>query len=150
MDVVLDVRIYGLPVAQGRPRAFKMPSGHIRMYDPATSKDWKRTVLAQVLSVKPLTPLNEPLGMALTFYLQRPKSLPKRIRLPMTRPDASNMLKAVEDALLGVVYRDDAAIVDLVVRKRYDPSPGVQILVWRAESPLGSLPAWASDPAEAT
>ena len=128
---MLNVRIYGLPIAQGRPRAFKMPSGQVRMYDPAASKDWKRTVLAQVLLAKPESPLDEPLGMKVTFYLPRPKSAPKRVVFPTTRPDSSNMLKAIEDALLGVIYRDDALLVDLVVHKRYDASPGARIIVWR-------------------
>lgn len=146
-QVVLNVRVYGIPVAQGRPRAFKTPSGAVRVYDPAASKDWKRTVLAQVLPVRPPLPLDEPLGMSLIFYLPRPKSLPRRVRRPVTRPDASNLLKAVEDALLGVVYRDDSLLVDLVVRKYYDPAPGVQILVWRVDSQSElRLPALVSDP----
>lgn len=129
--VVLNVRVFGLPVAQGRPRAFKTPSGQVRVFDPAQSRDWKRTVLAQVLPLRPAVPLDEPLGLSLTFYLPRPKSAPKRVTLPTTRPDTSNMLKAVEDALLGVIFRDDSLLVDIIARKRYDPAPGVQILVWR-------------------
>lgn len=129
MIEVLRVRVFGLPVAQGRPRAFKLPSGQIRMYDPATSRDWKRTVLAQVLERKPPVPVEGPLTMTLVFEVPRPKSTPKRVQYPIKRPDLSNMLKAIEDALTGVVYRDDAQIVELSVTKRFGPTPGVAVRV---------------------
>jgi Holliday junction resolvase RusA-like endonuclease len=126
---LLDVRVHGLPIAQGRPRAFKTPQGHVRVYDPATSRDWKRTVVAQVLERKPATPAEGPLAMELVFYFPRPKSLPKRIRHHTTRPDADNCAKAIKDALRGVIYRDDAQVVRLTISKAYDPSPGVAIRV---------------------
>ena len=133
MSDVLDVRIFGVPIAQGRPRAFKTPAGQVRVYDPGNARDWKRTVLAQVLERKPPAPVEGPLEMRLVFYVPRPKSLPKRERHPTHRPDLSNMLKAVEDALTGVVYRDDAQIVHLDVFKVFDASPGVLIQVRKLE-----------------
>ena len=132
--MILDVRIFGEPVAQGRARArvFQHAGApRVSLYDPATSRDWKRTVLAQVLPSKPAAPVEGALVMHLTFLLPRPKSLPKRERHPVRRPDLSNFLKAIEDALAGVVYRDDAQIVRLHVEKRYDPAPGVQIVIER-------------------
>lgn len=129
MDEVLNVHVFGLPVGQGRPRAFKLPSGQIRMYDPATSRDWKRTVLAQVLERKPPSPAEGPLTMDLVFELRRPKSAPKRVQHPTTRPDLDNLLKAIKDALRGVVYRDDSQIVALTATKKYGQAPGVAIRV---------------------
>lgn len=126
---LLDVRVYGLPVAQGRPRAFRAPGGHVRLYDPATSRDWKRTVLAQVLAVKPERPADGPVAMTLVFVLPRPKSLPKRVEHPTTRPDLDNLTKAIKDALRGVVYRDDSQVVQLAARKVYGAAPGVEIRV---------------------
>ena len=128
MTEVLHVHVFGLPVAQGRPRAFKM-KGHIRMYDPDTSKDWKRTVLAQALEHKPPAPVEGPLAMTLSFELLRPKSAPKRVQYPTHKPDLSNLLKAIEDALTGVVYRDDSQIVSLTVTKRFGLAPGVEVRV---------------------
>lgn len=129
MTEVLNVHVFGLPVPQARPRAFKTPSGHIRLYDPANCKDWKRTVLAQVLPAKPSAPVEGPLAMDLVFELPRPKSAPKRVQHPTTRPDLSNFIKTIEDALTGVVYRDDSQIVALTAIKRYGPEPGVSIRV---------------------
>mgnify|MGYP001602118616 FL=1 len=114
-----EVRIYGLPVAQGRPRAFKLPSGQIRVYDPQKSRDWKRTVQGQALMCKPERLLVGALVGEMDFYLPRPKSAPKRVVYPTTRPDLGNLVKAVEDAIQGVVYQDDSLIVSLRVAKHY-------------------------------
>jgi Holliday junction resolvase RusA-like endonuclease len=133
--LVLETRVFGLPIAQGRPRAFKTPAGQVRVYDPANARDWKRTVQAQVISQKPAAPVDGPLAVALRFYLPRPQSLPRRELFPAKRPDAENLAKAVLDAMEGVVYRDDAQIVRLNVSKDYGPAPGVLILVERVAGP---------------
>jgi Holliday junction resolvase RusA-like endonuclease len=52
------------------------------------------------------------------------------------RPDASNVLKAVEDALQGVVYRDDSQIVSVVVQKAYSIDPKVVVFVDSPKVPL--------------
>ena len=122
-----EVRIYGLPVGQGRPRAFKLPGGQIRMYDPAKSRDWKRTVMAQALAAKPERLLAGPCAGEMDFYLPRPKSAPKRVVYPTSRPDLSNLLKGTEDALRGLVFADDSQIVSLRIAKHYDARPGVYV-----------------------
>ena len=132
--MILEVRVYGFPVAQGRPRAFKMRgTGQIRVYDPAKSKSWKQDVKTQVLQKLAFTSdgglAEGPLEVYLGFKLPRPKSAPKRRLYPDRKPDLSNMTKAIEDALKGVVYRDDSQIVRMVLEKDYDPQPGVVIRV---------------------
>lgn len=134
---VLDLRVFGLPVAQQRARVriFTSKAGQpiASLYDPAKSRDWKRTVTAQVLPVKPPAPVEGALVLSLDFYFPRPKSLPKREIQHIKRPDLDNCVKAIKDALRGVVYRDDSQIVVLHASKGYGPSPGVQILVRTAE-----------------
>lgn len=123
-----EVRIYGLPVAQGRPRAFRLPTGQVRVYDPQPSRDWKRTVMAQAIQNRPPRLLAGALEGEMDFYLPRPRSLPKRVVYPIKKPDASNLLKAVEDALCGIIFADDSAIVSLRVTKHYatgGTTPGV-------------------------
>ena len=125
-----EVRVYGLPVAQGRPRAFKLPSGQIRVYDPHASKDWKRTVAAQAIQYRPERLLVGALECNMDFYLPRPKSLPKRGVYPIKRPDVDNLLKACLDALRGIVFQDDSMITSLRATKHYaiDGSPpGVRV-----------------------
>lgn len=47
--------------------------------------------------------------------------------MPETRPDADKLLRAVGDALTGVVYRDDAQLTTVVVRKRWAKTEGVLV-----------------------
>jgi Holliday junction resolvase RusA-like endonuclease len=144
-SVVLDVRVYGLPVPQGRPRAraFRLPNGVVKasVYERAEDKDWKRTVEAQLVAHKPPAPVDGPLCVTLAFTLPRPASLPKRVEYPMAhRRDVDNLAKGVMDAAAGLIYRDDAQIVDLSVSKRFGASPGVHIRVAHA-LPLRVAPA---------
>lgn len=81
--------------------------------------------------------LQGPLAVAFTFYRARPKahygakglrvSAP---RFPTTKPDALKLARTVEDALTGIVYRDDAQIVVETLRKEYGEQAGVHVHVW--------------------
>jgi Holliday junction resolvase RusA-like endonuclease len=54
-------------------------------------------------------------------------------RYPITKPDATKMLRAVEDAMTGIAWLDDAQIVRQVVTKRYaesDEKPGAKVTVY--------------------
>jgi Holliday junction resolvase RusA-like endonuclease len=48
---------------------------------------------------------------------------------PIKKPDASNVLKSVEDAMNGVVYKDDSQIVNIHVSKVYSSVSGVDVCV---------------------
>jgi crossover junction endodeoxyribonuclease RusA len=76
--------------------------------------------------------LLEAVRVTLAFYLPRPQSLPKRVTAHVKAPDLDKLTRAVFDALTGVVFHDDAQVVDLVATKRYacagDP-PRVDIRV---------------------
>ena len=68
-----------------------------------------------------------PLALKLYFHLPRPKSLPKKVRHHIKKPDADNLCKAIKDACRGILYRDDSQIVTLVVTKEYGDPPRVTI-----------------------
>jgi len=73
--------------------------------------------------------LDGPLRVWLHFTLLRPKSLKKTVLQHTTRPDCDNLGKAIADALKGIIYRDDALIVDKRVTKRYGEPPGVMVTI---------------------
>ena len=52
---------------------------------------------------------------------------------PERKPDVDNILKAVMDALTGVLYSDDKLVVYASVEKAYGPQEGVTVYVrpWR-------------------
>lgn len=83
--------------------------------------------------------LEGPLRLELVFYRPRPSghynskgelsAAGRRSPAPTTKPDALKLARGVEDALTGVVYRDDAAIVDELILKRYGEPARVEVSV---------------------
>ena len=59
--------------------------------------------------------------MDLVFVFPRPASVPKRLgtgRLPHTgKPDRDNVMKSLQDALEGILFRNDSLICDGRVQK---------------------------------
>ena len=127
---MIKFTIHADPVAQGRPR-FANRGKFVTVYDDKKSKDWKVFVAAEAKS-RGYKPLEGPLRMVLTFQLHRPKSAPKSRIWPIVKPDLSNYIKGIEDALNEICYHDDSQIVVLESRKEYacpgDP-PGVVIFI---------------------
>lgn len=53
---------------------------------------------------------------------------------PTIKPDVSNVLKGVEDALKGVWYKEDSQIVGYgVLGKWYDERPRIEIMMRELE-----------------
>lgn len=81
-----------------------------------------------------------PLRVSFTFYRPRPSShfgtgrnagklKPSAPAYPTGKPDVLKVARAVEDALTGVVYRDDAQIVFEVLEKRYGEPARVEVTI---------------------
>ncbi|MDI9559696.1 MAG: RusA family crossover junction endodeoxyribonuclease, partial [Pseudomonadota bacterium] len=63
------------------------------------------------------------------FIFARPKTLPKKVVDHTKKPDLDNLLKALKDAMTGIVWHDDAQIVSLSARKDYGDVPGIKMVV---------------------
>lgn len=128
---MIRIALDGVPVPKARPRFLK--SG--RAYsDPASAAYAKAVAWSAKAAMGHRKPLAGALSADIVFYMPWPKSLSdddiaERIAMNethvTTKPDLSNMVKNVEDALNGIVYRDDSQITDLTVRKRYCNNPGI-------------------------
>lgn len=70
-------------------------------------------------------------------------ALAGRIR-PTSKPDASNRLKLIEDALNGICWRDDSQIVDVRVVKQYGCEPGALLEIGHAVQPITAVSAVAA------
>src|SRR5215467_12463498 len=60
-----------------------------------------------------------PVIVTLRCALPRPKSLPRRVTHHTKKPDVDKLIRAVNDALTGILYRDDSQIVQLMASKCY-------------------------------
>ena len=133
--------VLGEPVAQGRPR-FSRQGGFVKAYDPTKSRDYKQYVRLVASEDAPETPVTGAVVLSLKIYRAVPKSMSKRKReaalagklRPTTRPDVSNVLKGVEDALKGLWYADDSQIVGYgTLGKWYDKQPRIEIAMQEIE-----------------
>jgi Holliday junction resolvase RusA-like endonuclease len=115
----------GAPRGKGRPRF----SGATRTtYTDKLTKRYETTVghmAAVAMRGRDLLP--GALHIEIKAHFEIPESWPARKRdeallgvvRPTTRPDLDNSLKIVADALNGIVYEDDAAIVSASCSKVY-------------------------------
>ncbi|MDQ0158997.1 RusA family crossover junction endodeoxyribonuclease [Alkalibacillus salilacus] len=135
--------IHGQPVAQGRARATTF-KGQARMYDPAKSKHYKHYVQLSAAQHKPSNLLKGPIDLTVRVYRPIPKSMPKYKRKliddgqlrPTTKPDVDNYLKAIKDALNGIIWHDDSQVVNVHIEKYYDDQPRVEVEIreWEADT----------------
>lgn len=130
-----DVRfvVDGIPVPQGSMIALTSKSTGKAMMIPSNKKGlgvWRNTVVyyaREAMRGRPL--LTGPLSVEMYFQLVRPKSISEKKRLwPHVKPDLSKLVRAVEDALTGTVWVDDAQVVHLVAQKTYG-APAVSVIV---------------------
>lgn len=145
--------IPGAPVGKGRHRSQALMRGGKPVLGPngrpiVTSHTPEKTIAYEglvahegrvAMAGRPL--LSGPVEMVLRFDMAIPKSLSKRDRAaalagrlrPTKKPDTSNVLKAIEDGLNGVVWVDDVQVVELFVSKRYAETPGVVVEIQELE-----------------
>lgn len=140
--VPIRFRVVGIPATQGSKTAFRSKNGKMIVTDSArkTLAPWKDDVRRAAAVNAPKEPLATAVQLVLTFFLPAPKSLPKRQRIWHTKkPDLSKLVRAVEDACTGIIWRDDSQVTDLAASKHYayGCQPGVLVVI---------APLWGEPP----
>lgn len=64
-----------------------------------------------------------------SWSMKKQRAADAGLILPKVKPDADNVIKAVCDAINGVVWVDDVQVVDLTLKKRYSMQPGVAVRI---------------------
>lgn len=132
----------GEPVGKGRPRV-TVRGGHAHGYTPAKTAAYERSVRqAYNLSYCGADALITPIELQITAYMPIPESWPKskkaaalaEVIKPIVKPDGSNILKCIEDALNGLAYQDDKQIVKGTFKKLYGAWPHVDVEIWSEDS----------------
>lgn len=147
----IGIVVYGLPAPQGSKKHL---GNGVMVESSKKVKPWRQDVKYAALEVTGQFPnwhpLDGPLAASMTFTFARPKghyrtgrnahllrdAAPSR---PAGMPDLSKILRSTEDALTGVVWKDDARVVEYVALGKFyagDPAadvldgPGCVIRVW--------------------
>lgn len=133
----IKIVVSGHPVAWKRAGLAALPSGKVSPpFTPKKVRKWQEDARHEARIVMgPTPPLTGCVAMSLVVYLAVPRSWAAWKRdaalaghiMPSGRPDLSNFTKNAEDALNGVVWLDDAQIVNEGAVKRYADFPSVTI-----------------------
>lgn len=128
----LTIVVPGIPVPQGSLRAFSRNGKAWASSDNPRTRPWKAAVTSEAARVVAAAQLTNPaydrrpVAVAITFRFPRPRGhygkrglLPSAPAQMTTMPDIDKLVRAVLDALTGIVWRDDAQVVVLDIRKAY-------------------------------
>lgn len=146
----LSFVVDGTPIGQGRISF--VGKGRAIHSNHKTLIPWREKIAAEAKAAaarQGWNPLDAPVRLRATFYLDRPKHHRTARGLlrsnaptwPAKRPDLDHLLRALGDALTGIAWYDDSQIVQVRGAKRFcDPAaamqtPGVVIEVHPALEP---------------
>ena len=137
MTFMVTFKVDGTPVPKGRAR-YARRGNYISTYTPEKTRTYETLIKDSAIEAMGASePLETPVSLYLYIRVPIPKSCTKK-RLeaiangsekPTKKPDASNILKSVEDGMNRVVYHDDSQIINIHVTKVYSSLPGVDICV---------------------
>jgi Holliday junction resolvase RusA-like endonuclease len=147
----------GIPRPGGSKRAFfkagmKRP---IITDDAKGNREWKAAVADFAARAHTSAPLEGPLRLEIVFQVLRPKghfgSGKNASRLkasapayPTVKPDVTKLVRSTEDALTGILWRDDAQVVEQVASKVYAERTGAEVrvvpLATKTAGQVGCLP----------
>lgn len=152
-EPALKFTVHGIAAPAGSKRHV---GGHRIIDASSRSAPWKTLVsqyaadaMADTYGVEPFMLFDGPLAVRMTFYVPRPKTHWRQVnpqtplslagvlresapRWPTTRPDVLKLGRAVEDACTGIVWRDDAQIVQEWLEKKYGEPARVEVVVIKA------------------
>jgi len=132
--VIVEILIHGAAAPQGS----KTPWGSEA--NPRT-RPWRGSVAAAGAEAMGGTGLlASAVSLEISFVFPRPKAhyrtgkrahelKPNAPTYMTSPPDVDKLVRAIADALQGVVYRNDSQVAQIVARKLYGPSAYCQILI---------------------
>lgn len=108
-------KVYGTVRGQGRPRMRR--NGHA--YKDHKDREWEDKIKGAYINSNGPHFGSKPVMMAVITHRAMPQSRPKyrEAEMDVYKPDGSNVLKSVEDALNGIAYEDDRQIVTSFIVK---------------------------------
>jgi len=131
----IQFTIHHVPVAEGRARAYRA-GGFIRVVTPEKTRHYRAMVAEAATAAQgSLEPLDGPVELRSVFFLPVPASMSKKAataligRFQGRKPDADNLVKALQDGMTGIIWTDDCQVARLVVEKRYSDEPRTEVTV---------------------
>ena len=137
MTFMVTFKLDADPVGKQRAR-YARRGNFVQTYTPDKTRNYEALLKeAAIEAMGSSEPLETPVSLYLYIRVPIPKSFSKKrvqdclngSEQPMKKPDSSNVLKSVEDAMNGVVYIDDCQIINHHITRVYSTLAGVDICV---------------------
>jgi Holliday junction resolvase RusA-like endonuclease len=133
MKKIFETTIEGKPIS--KKSAFVGKRG---CFKPKSETDWQTFVkysIQERMRKVGAKMTESPVSILVIFYRGIPKCKKKKYGkiFPVERPDSSRLLLCIEDAMTGVVYRDDAQICDHHIFKRFSERNYVEVSVYELD-----------------
>ena len=146
MALTISFQVIGTPRTAGSKKAFynkKLKRSMIVDDAGQKGKDWRVAVQAAALGAYDGPLLQGPVLRKFSFCFSRPKShygtgrnadklKPSAPSFHTQKPDLTKIVRAVEDALTGIVWKDDSQVVDGLPSKKWvgkDDRSGVTVWI---------------------
>ena len=128
----------GIPKPGGSKTVFRNPVTNKSIVTDSSGKDGKnwRASVQQFAIAANVRPSSKAVKLTIHFFFLRPKGhYGKRGLLPSApvqhtvKPDCTKLVRAVEDALKCIAWKDDAQVVMQVAGKSYGEKSGAEIQI---------------------
>ncbi len=127
---MIEFRCPGLPAPQGSKRAVRLKNGRtVLLESSARVRPYRATLALVARQAWPGPPSAGAVALEVVFRFPRPKSHLRasgevRAAAPAipSRPDLDKLVRALGDALTGIVYLDDGQIGRWVATKEWGPT----------------------------
>lgn len=126
--------VYAKAQPQGSSRAFMIKGRPIITTTNKNLKPYRQELTHTAIAAMegkemPYAGKHVPVAVSMEFFLERPKSIPKKRVSMVVKPDMDKLIRSTADALTGIMYADDAQIVMLSTNKLYGTPERVEIRV---------------------
>lgn len=127
--------VQGKPAPKGSSVAFRHnKSGALITWasNRARLRPWEASIRSAAARARGRHPLLDgPMDLEVMFFFPQAKSPRSQRACHTVKPDLSKLVRGIEDAMTGVLYRDDAQIVRIAAVKVYSPdgTSGARITV---------------------
>lgn len=139
--MTISFTVLGKPQPRGSKRAFMRPGMRFPVItdDNPKGKPWMQAIAAtakDAMNSEGLDLLDCPICLRVKFKFCRPKGhMGKKGLRPSApvhhtvKPDATKLLRGLEDALTGILWRDDSQVVSQTVSKEYGEFDHTEVTV---------------------
>jgi Holliday junction resolvase RusA-like endonuclease len=134
--MVVSFWVPGVPQPGGSKKGFVVAGRAVIVEDAKRNKPWRASVAMAAGMAYDGEPMDRPLAVLFQFVFVRPRGhygkrglRPSAPPFPAIRPDVLKLARSTEDALTGILWRDDSRTVHLTATKRWGDQAGCLVTV---------------------